>query len=244
MTAPRDPSLPSPARYRRNLALAAPLTLAVPAAFFAGFRRLGVRPDWRAAGLGAGGWAVALALRAPVGLLATKLTGSPQRAQPWLVSSSGPLEEGTRVVALRLAGTGFAQAASLGIGWAAIEVVYSLGMGAAIAALLGRTDEEAVAARELLVAQGSGAMLSEAAPFAGIAERVAASALHIGFTLLVARQSRLALATAPAHSGVNLAALALLRRSTPLAESFIGGVGALALAAGLAAFGRLPGRAR
>jgi hypothetical protein len=84
-------------------------------------------------------------------------------------------------------------------------------------------------------------MLSETAPLAGVAERVAASALHIGFTLLVARQPRLALATAPAHSGVNLAALALLRRSTLLAESFVGGVGALALAAGLAAFGRLPG---
>ena len=232
----------SPERYRRNLVLAAPLTLAVPVAYLLGFRRLGARTDWRAAGIGAAGWAIALALRAPVGLIAARATGSPERAQPWIVGSSGPLEEGVRAAALRLVGTSFPAAASLGMGWAAIEVGYSLAMGTAIASLLGRTDEEARKAREALTAQGAGAMLGESSPLVGVAERVAASALHIGFTLLVARQPRLALVTAPAHSGVNLAALALLRRSTLLAEAFIGGAGALALAMGLAAFDRLRAR--
>ena len=62
--------------------------------------------------LGAGGWLVALALRAPVSMVLLKALKAPERVQPWVVASSGPLEELVRVGVLVLAGTSFSRAMS------------------------------------------------------------------------------------------------------------------------------------
>ncbi len=86
---------------------------------------------------------------------------------------------------------------------------------------------------------GLGKMLSPTAPALGVIERVAVSALHIGFTLLIAWQPLLVLATIPAHSAANFVALRLLRRSAVLTEVVWVLIGAAILLAGLAVFGRL-----
>jgi YhfC intramembrane metalloprotease len=162
---------------------------------------------------------------------------------PWIVAASGPCEEGTRLVVLLLVGRTFPIALSVGLGWTAIEVVYTIVNGLAVASLLGRTDEKARQAQALLTSlyttRGLTNMLTPSAPFLGVMERISASALHIGFTLLLAWQPLLVLATIPLHSATNFIALRLLRRSAVLTEVVVALIGATALVAGLAAFGRL-----
>jgi hypothetical protein len=109
----------------------------------------------------------------------------------------------------------------------------------AIASLLRRTDEQARQARALLTSMGLDKLLSQTDPALGVVERIAASALHIGFTLLIAWQPLLVLATIPVHSATNFVWLRLFRRSAVLSEVVFALIGAAILVAGLAAFGRL-----
>jgi hypothetical protein len=213
-------------RLRRNTLLATPFTLLVPIAFAVVLAMAGADLTLGAVGFGALGWLVALALRAPVSIVALKLLGDPERVKPWIVSSSGPLEEGVRLVALLIIGRTFSDAASIGLGWAAIEVVYTLITAAMTLSLVRRTDEQAVQARQMLEAQG---MLRETGPALGVIERIGASALHIGFTLLVAWQLPLAILTAILHSGTNLALVRTFKRAPLLTELVL-------LVGGLAAF--------
>jgi hypothetical protein len=192
------------AEYRRNLVLAAVPTLAVPVAIGAVCVAAGVRLDPIAVGAGAIGWLVALALRAPVALVASRRLGSVERAQPWITGASGPLEEIVRLVILFLVGRDLDAALSVGLGWAGIEVVYSLVNGIALMSLAGRSDPEAEQARAMLPFRQA---LEPAAPWWGVIERVWASGLHIGFTLLVAAQPALVVATIVVHSAVNLSLL-------------------------------------
>lgn len=181
--------------------IATPVTLLVPVAFAAILSLLGADLRWSAIGLGALGWIVALMLRAPLSLILLKVVGDPERVKPWIIGSSGPFEEIVRLVVLILVGRGFSDAASIGIGWAAIEVVYSVITGFVTLSLVQRTDPEAVQAREMLEAQG---MLRETGPVLGVIERIGASALHIGFTLILAWSSLMVVVTMIAHSAVNL----------------------------------------
>lgn len=239
---PERPGVGSPA-YQRNRLIAFPFLLAVPLAFALWLYLWGIPLSWPAIGAGAAGWLVALFLCTPVALVARRLLRTPERAQPWVVAASGPAEESLRLVTLLLVGRTFPIALSVGLGWTAIEVVYTIVNGLAVASVLGRTDEKARQAQALLTSlytsQGLSNMLTASAPFLGVMERISASALHIGFTLLIAWQPLLVLATIPLHSATNFVALRLLRRSAVLTEVVLALIGAVILIAGLAVFGRL-----
>lgn len=195
------------ARESRSLYRAIPLYLAVPVAFWAAMRASGIAMDWRLAGLGALGWWVALLLRAPLALLVRRMPEA--RGRRLVVAASGPVEEGVRAVAVLLLSPGLAGALSLGLGWASIEVGFAVVNGLVVVRLLRGGDERAARVREALEAQGT---LSVAAPWLGVVERVFATLLHVGFTLVVAAAPVLALLTAPIHSAVNLLAVRLLPR--------------------------------
>jgi len=229
----------SPA-FRRNARIAALPTLLVPVAYIVAFHLLGIPIEWGAFGIGALGWVVALLLRNPIALALKAALRTPERVQPWIVLASGPCEELTRLAAVLLVGRAFAPALSLGLGWAAIEVVYTLVNQAVVGSLMMRTDEKARRARELLAAQGADALITPNAPLIGIYERVPASAIHMGFALLIAWQPWLVVLTLPLHSATNVCYLAFARRrSAVLAELVVTIVGAAALLAGFALFGHL-----
>jgi hypothetical protein len=213
---------------RRALILAIPLLLAVPVAYGVAFVELGYDPLLVPLLAGAGGWLLALALRAPVGLLGMKLAGSPRRAKRWVVASSGPLEEAVRLAALLLVGRDLETALWIGLGWAAIAVLYAVASGFMLAALAERTDPEAERARAMLPP----AALTSTGPLWGVVERAWASALQIGFTLVLAAVPVAVLLTAPLHTAVNVGALWLLERRGLLVVSLAGivvGAGVMAL---------------
>lgn len=215
---------------RRSLLASIPFLLAVPIAYGVAVGLAGYPIEVGPLLAGAAGWIVALVLRAPVGLAGVRITGSPERAQRWVVASSGPLEESVRLAVLLLAGRDLATALWIGIGWAAIEVVYAIGNGFALAALADRTDPEAERARAMLPP----AALADAGPWWGVVERAWASAIHIGFTLVLAAVPPLVIVTAAAHSAVNVGFLWLLRHHGMVVTMLAGAAaGAVALGAGL-----------
>jgi hypothetical protein len=135
-----------------------------------------------------------------------RITGSTERAQRWVVASSGPLEESVRLAVLLLVGRDLGTALWIGLGWAAIEVLYAIANGFAIEALARRTDPEAERVRALLPP----AALSASGPWWGVVERVWATAIHLGFTLILAAVPALVVVTAALHSAINVAFLWLL----------------------------------
>lgn len=216
---------------RRSLIASIPFLLAVPVAYGVAFVLAGHPIEVGPALAGAAGWFVALVLRAPVGLVGVRITGSPDRVQRWVVASSGPLEESVRLAVLLLVGRDLSTALWIGLGWAAIEVLYVIGNGFALAALAERTDPEAERARAMLPP----AALGDAGPWWGVVERAWASAIHIGFTLVLAAIPVLVILTAAAHSAVNVAFLWLVRHQGMAVTTLAGAAaGAVALAAGLA----------
>jgi hypothetical protein len=224
---------------QRSLILAAPFVLAVPVVLGLVIVFAGHPLDAGALAVGAVGWAFALALRAPVALIGQRLLhGNPERTQRAVVLSSGPLEELVRLAVVLLVGRDLSTALWIGLGWAAIEVLFSIVNGFALAQLEKRTDEEAERARAMLPPQA----LSAGAPWWGVIERIWASLLHIAFTLIVAAAPLTAPINAVVHSAVNVAALAGARRY-PLAAVSVGGLLlALALlAVGLLLHGALAG---
>jgi hypothetical protein len=210
---------------RRALVLSVPVALAVPAACAAAIAWLGHPINAVPVLAGAFGWMVALALRAPVGLAGFRITGSTERAQRWVVASSGPLEESLRLAVLLLVGRDLSTAFSVGLGWAAIEVLYAIVNGFAVESLARRTDPEAEAARAMLPPVA----LAESGPWWGVAERAWASILHIGFTLLLAAAPALVVVTAAVHSAVNVGFLWLVRHRGMLFTTLAGTATAAAL---------------
>jgi hypothetical protein len=219
-------------RYRRNLAAAALPTLAVPIAIGLVMLGLGLELETGSVLAGAVGWMVALILRAPVAIAAMRATEDRERAQPWITGSSGPLEELVRLAVVLVVGRDLSTAAAVGLGWAAIEVVYSLVNGVAMLALLGRDDPEAEQARALMPIP---AALEPSAPWWGVLERAWASLMHIGFTLIVAAHPVLVIVTMIAHSATNLGLLRGAAR-TSLARFEIAGtvLGVVILGVGVA----------
>ncbi|MEO3784058.1 hypothetical protein ABGB12_12050 [Actinocorallia sp. B10E7] len=170
-------------------------------------------PDWTAIGLGAAGWLVALMLRGPVAAAVAKQPG--ERAALIVASASGPCEELVRLALVVLLLSGAEEALWAGFGWGAVEIVYTVVNALVIRSLLGRNDPQAVEARALLEAQGT---LRADGPVWAFLERIGATLLHIGFTLLLVWQPWIVLATVPLHSAVNLGIVRLTRVSLPLAE--------------------------
>ena len=221
----------SPAELARNMTIATPFMLLVPVAFAAGFVLFDTDLRWLAIAAGAAGWLAALALRAPVSLIAMRLFGQTDRTKAIVVGSSGPLEEIVRLATLVIVGRSLAEAASIGIGWAAIEVVYTVAVGFLTVNLLRRDDPEARQAKDLLESQG---MLRATGPALGVLERIGASALHIGFTLIVAWSLPAAIVTAIVHSAINLVIIRTFKTSALASELALLATGFAALAAGIA----------
>jgi hypothetical protein len=214
---------------RRALIIAIPLVVAVPIAYGAVFTDLGHPPLIPALLAGAAGWLVALVLRTPIGLVGMKVTGSTERTQRWVVASCGPLEESVRLAVLLLVGRDLSTALWIGLGWAALDVAHTIANGIALARLARRKDPEAEQARAMLPPSA----LSASAPLWGVVERAWASALHIGFTLVLAAVPIAVLLTAPIRSAVNVGALWLTERHGTLLASLAGlAVGAAALGIG------------
>jgi uncharacterized membrane protein YhfC len=157
----------------------------------------------------------------------------PERGRTLVILASGPLEELVRLGMLRITGAALAPALSLGLGWGTIEVIFTLVNAFVLVHLLQRDDERARAAREQIERLG---LPLDASPAWGILERISATALHVGFTLLVARSPYFVLVTIPLHSAVNLLASRHVRRLV-LMESMLGAVATAVLAAGLWAAG-------
>jgi hypothetical protein len=194
--------IPDARRYRRNLIVASPLVLAVPVVLGVIVVVAGVPFEVGAFVAGVIGWLVALALRAPVALAGMRLTGGDRnRVQAWITAASGPAEELVRLGVLLIVGRTLPQALWIGIGWAAIEAIYSVINGVALLALMGRTDPEAEQARAMLPMPE---VLGADAPLWGVVERAWASLLHVGFTLILAAQPVLVILTIVAHSATNI----------------------------------------
>lgn len=204
--------LPGPAEaavYRRNVILATPFVLLVPIGIAVVILALGndLRP--LAIGAGVGGWVLAYFLRGPVAIF-LRSRGDTQLASPWFVAASGPTEELVRLGALLALGRDLDVALSIGLGWAAVECLFTIATGLALGTLLTRGDEGAERVREVLPAPPDGFSASSA--WWGVFERVWASGLHIAFTLIIAAQPLLVLVTIPVHSAVNLLSLRILER--------------------------------
>jgi hypothetical protein len=212
----------------KDLLLAAPLTIAVAFLAFGLQHWAGIPIDWKVAGLGALGWLVALALRGPVAIVAMKFLG--RHAQTTVVASSGPLEEGVRLLGLLWLGTSLPTALSFGQGWAAIEVVFALVNGFTVIHLLNQDDDKSREARAHMEAQG---LLMENGPYWGILERASATAMHVGFTLLIAAAAWLTPVMMVVHSAANLSITRFARRSALLAEGILAIMGLAVLFTGL-----------
>jgi hypothetical protein len=216
---------------RRNTLIATPVTLLVPVAFALLLTALGAEMSWSKIGFGALGWVGALMLRGPLAAILSQTVHDENRVKNIIVTSSGPIEEGVRVVLLLLVGRSFSDAAAIGLGWAAVEVLYTVVTSFLTLSLLRRTDPEAMQARQILEAQG---MIRETGPWLGIIERIGATALHIGFTLIVAWNLVAAIATAIVHSAGNMALIRTFKKNPVATELGLLAVGIAAFALGVA----------
>jgi hypothetical protein len=213
--------------YKRALKFI-PLYVLVPVLFGLIFWAAGYDIEWKAFALGALGWCIALFLRGPLSLLAKKLPE--KKAQGIMVASSGVLEESVRLILVAIFSGAFSWALSFGQGWAAIEVLFVIINVIVISSLIKRTDEKAMQAKEILLAQGT---LLNANPIWGVLERVWASAVHIGCTLIVVQQPWAVILLIPYHSGMNWIAVKLATKSVGKSSLFIAIVGIISLAVGI-----------
>ncbi|NKX52450.1 hypothetical protein HER39_18100 [Arthrobacter deserti] len=180
--------------------------------------------------LGAAGWILALVLRQPVALAAGRFAGR-GRAAALVGWFSGPAEELVRLALVLSALHSFDQALWAGFGWAAAEVLLVAVNTLAIAGLLARDDPKSRQAQQLLQDQG---LATPRNPAWALLERLSATGLHVGFTLLLFAWPWLVLLTLPAHSLANMLAVRFARTRLALTEAARAAAGVLALAAGLA----------
>ncbi|EIJ79945.1 hypothetical protein PB1_06257 [Bacillus methanolicus PB1] len=217
-------------KIARKFIYAIPLYLAVPISFGLFFHYGFSSIHWEAFGLGALGWVLALLLRGPVTVF---LKGMPkERAMLFVGLSSGPLEEGVRLILLFLTGASFSWALSVGQGWAAIEVLFAVINGLVLINIIQRNDEKAIQVKELLESQGQ----FHLSPLWGVVERIFASAFHLGVTLLIAKIPLLVLVLLFVHSLFNLAVVWISRKNMFFAQLLIASVGTVLLVFGLIAW--------
>jgi hypothetical protein len=207
--------------------------LGVPVAVFAALAAWLGTPQMLPAALGAAGWMIALVLRQPVALIASRVT-TKERVMTVVGWASGPAEECVRLLlVLFVLRTGSA-AAWAGAGWMAVEVAMITVNGLMIAALLTKNDPKSIEAREILSEQG---MMQSYGPWWAVLERFSAAGVHIGFTLLLFAQPWLVLVTIVAHSATNMLAVRYLKRSVARTELALLGWGIVVLTAGIVALG-------
>lgn len=178
--------------------------------------------------LGAAGWVVALIPRQPVALLAMRRVGK-ERIGPVVGWFSGPAEELVRLALVALVIRSQPQAVWAGFGWAAVEAVMIAVNTLLISTLIQKDDPKAQEARSMMEAQG---MFRPVHPALGFAERLSATALHIGFTLLLLASPWFVLLTIPAHSITNMGAVRLAKSNLRMTEVLLAAEGVLALVVG------------
>jgi hypothetical protein len=207
--------------------------LGVPVAVFAALGAWLGAPQMLPAALGAAGWMIALALRQPIALIASRVT-TEERTMTVVGWASGPAEEVVRLLlVVFFLGTGSA-AAWAGAGWMAVEVAMITVNGLMIATLLTKDDPKSIEARKILSEQG---LMQDYGPWWGVVERFGAAGVHIGFTLLLLAQPWLVLVTIVVHSATNMLVVRYAKRSIPLTELVFLGWGLVVLTAGIAALG-------
>jgi hypothetical protein len=229
-------SLELPKNAVRDFVISVPLMLLVLLGYLCAGQIWGLAPQWGYIGLGALGWVVALNLRLPFIPLVKKL--GQEKGGTFMAALAGPCEEVVRLAAVLIFGRSFPVALAIGTGWAAIEVLFAIINGAIRLVVLSKDDEKAQQAKEILAAQG----LLREIPFAwilGAWERLFASGIHLGFTLMVAANPWLVVILTPLHSLVDLSIPKLSKRSIWLVEGIVTVVGAAALLLGLLAMGHL-----
>jgi len=219
-------------QFLHHLLFCTPLILTVPLIYLLAFNALGqgslpVGPFC----LGLLGWSVALLLRTPIALLTFRLTHDLKERV--LVAMSGPAEELTRLLAVLYLQANFAGAISLGLGWASIEVLYALVSGFGTVIILSQGGLQAWQLKKRFL---DTRLTVPATVYAGIIERLSATALHIGFTLLLAYHPLLILITLPLHSLINLGAISLNNRSALATQGLVALFGFTTLVVGIKLF--------
>ena len=188
------------------------VVLGVPVAVFAALAAWLGTPQVLPAALGAAGWMIALALRQPIALIASRVT-TKERTMTVVGWASGPAEEVVRLLlVLFVLRTGSA-AAWAGAGWMAVEVAMVTVNGLMMASLLTKDDPKSIEAKDFLSEQG---MMQNYGPWWGVVERFSAAGLHIGFTLLIFAQPWLAVVTIVVHSCTNMLVVRYAKRSIAL----------------------------
>lgn len=189
--------------FIRNILWASPLYLLaiIPFVFIAHY--LAIKIDYYLVLLGALGWWIALILRIPVILLIKNKKIDLKLSRKITIGLSGPTEEITRLILLSIIGLSSPNAYSVGLGWAMIEVIYGLVQIIGLGVLDKKSDAKAEEAKTVMKQMGMDKTLEPSTPFWGALERVSASALHIGFGLLLIISPYLLIATIPLHSFIN-----------------------------------------
>jgi hypothetical protein len=167
------------------------------------------------AALGAAGWLVALALRTPAALAASRMPGmkkAPTFMTTFMSAISGPAEESVRLLMVLFVVKGFGSLLWAGFGWGTVEVVYTMVNAVVIRRLLVDPSEKAAEGRRVLASMGFLQYVRNLVPVLGAVERGAVTLLHTGFTLLLGWNPWLVFVTMPLHSAVNLSAMRLVRR--------------------------------
>lgn len=189
--------------FIRNILWASPLYLLAPIPFVFIAQFLKIEVDYKLLLIGALGWWIALIIRIPVVLLLKKKNIKNDIASKITIGISGPSEETTRLILLLTIGLISRNAYSVGLGWAMIEVLYGLIQIIGLGILDQKSDPKAEEAKAIMRQLGSDKTLAPSTPFWGAIERFSASALHIGFSLLLIYSPYLIIATIPLHSFIN-----------------------------------------
>ncbi len=202
--------------YIKSLIVALPFTILTIVPFLLIARKLDIPLDLKLILLGAAGWWLALLLRLPVMLLAGK---PPQeKSRTCIILSSGPLEEATRLIILVVIGLTIENGYMIGIGWAAIEIIYALVQGAGMGVLASKTDKKSMEAKKLIKSMGMDKTMQPNAPYWGIVERLSANALHLAFSMMLVISPYLFVLSAPLHSYLNLSMTKIMKTSLAKAE--------------------------
>lgn len=204
-----------------------PLLLLSIAPFFGAYALLAdAKKDWPILLYGAGGWWLALLMRVPVVLGTKAVLADSASQQSWLqlvtTLVSGPAEESVRVTMLFTFGWAarFDATFALGLGWTALELVFTCVQSLAATQLLKAAksgkDPKAVEAFHQLAAQSGRDDPLSLHPAWGILERFSAHELHLAMGLLGALSPWMVLGTSCIHSAVNWSTVAALRTHGPV----------------------------
>ncbi len=219
-------------QFLRHLLWCTPLLLIVPLIYLLAFNALGqgTVPVWPFC-LGLVGWSIALLLRAPLLVLILRLTHNLQ--EQVVAAMAGPAEELVRLLIVLFLHANFASAFAVGLGWASIEVLYALVSGFSTVVILSQGGVRAWQLKKKFLDTGQTVQVTV---YWGVIERLSATALHIGFTLLLAYHPLLILITLPLHSLVNVSAIRLNNRSALATQMLIAVFGVATLLVGTKLF--------